>query len=165
MNTETWKRFRIADLFEMERGRTPGKIKQLPGTTPYIGASKLNNGAVAHVDATNAQTWTNKITIANGGDGAAGIAFYQQQEFCASSTVHVLTLLNHDLTSHIGLFISTILSLLHQKYNFGRGLSLQRLAVETIRLPYSGTEPDWNWIEAYMNNQISKVKDELPPWT
>lgn len=147
-----WKQFKYTDLFDLEKGRGPSAAdaKHKPGNTPYIGASAENNGITIYSGHAPAHQG-NVVTIAT--DGSVGEAFYQPQDFNATSNIMVLHLKGHEWNPQIGLFISAIIRQEQNKFSYGRKWGLSRMKESFISLPVtSGGQPDYDLMERYINS-------------
>ena len=160
MNTDTWKRYKFSDLFTLSTGKDYGaaEANANPGTNNFIGSSILNNGITAKTSLPNKQVG-GCLTVAK--DGSVGSAFYQSEPFSTNGHVVILRPTTDFLTPPVVLFLCTVIKLEGSVYNFGRAWGLARMTNSTLKLPTTPTGTiDWNWIEAYVNNQISRLKDK-----
>lgn len=147
-----WKEFKYTDLFEITKcnGITAQEAKQKPGTTPYIGSSESNNGAVLYCS--EKPTYPgNTITVAT--DGSVGSAFYQSKPYCANCHVAMFQLRSRDFSPSIALFLCTLIKKEKYKYNFGRAWSVSRMRESFISLPVTSEgQPDYDLMERYINS-------------
>ena len=81
--------FKIADLFEIVKGKRLTRENQTTGTTPFIGSTELNNGITAYI---GQQPIYNENAITVSYNGSVGQAFYQEKPFWASDDINVLYL-------------------------------------------------------------------------
>jgi hypothetical protein len=143
-----WKWFALGEVFEISKGSRLTKSAQLPGPTPYIGSSAINNGVTNHV--ANEPTFPGGVLTVPY-NGSVGHAFFQPVPFCAGDDVHVL----RDRTGRADrfglLFVAAVIR--HEKYRFtyGRKWHLGRMERSPIKLPAVATgEPDWEYMSRYM---------------
>lgn len=131
------KEFLILELFDYERGRCLVRTKDIMDNwkdrTPILSAKKDCNGFLGthNVDP---KFIAPCISIANGGNGGAGLAFYQSIDFDAISTITVLKP-KFELGREVGLIIGYLLSQYKQIFSFGMGVSNDRIKSMKIYLP------------------------------
>lgn len=156
IDTSNWKKFKVGELFEFERGKEVAPNKNLSGDCPLILESGENNGYSRNVISTKIFDG-NAITVSV---NYAANVFYQENKFCAS--VNIIILRNKYLNKHSGLFIAAILSKNNSKYNYNDKISKNKLFNETIPLPVTpeGT-PDFDYMENYMKEITEKAKKKL----
>ena len=87
LNVESWKEFRLGDLFEIKKGKRLTSEDQTEGTTPYIGAIDSNNGVANKIGQDPIHSGN---TISLSYNGSVGEAFYQPIPFWATDDVNVL---------------------------------------------------------------------------
>lgn len=154
-NFKSWKHFKLLDLFKIENGKDvsdENNPENKDGNIPLVIASSNHNGIGYYIKQSKKIFSSNCITLVNQGDGAAGIAKAHCYDFAATSSVSVLS--NPKLNQSINLFISTVLSKLHDLFDYTYSMSQARLEKITIFLPAKGDEPDWEYMEKYINNEL-----------
>lgn len=164
IDTSNWKKFKVGEVFEFERGKEVAPNKNLSGDCPIILESGENNGYSRNVIPTKIFD-DNAITVSV---NYAANVFYQESKFCAS--VNIIILRNKYLNKHSGLFIAAILSKNNSKYNYNDKISKDKLFNETIPLPVTSEgAPDFDYMEDYMKNltklaakRVEKLKEEKP---
>ena len=145
LNTDTWKEFKISDIFTMERGREKAPNQNENGDTPLINEISTNNGFTRKVKPTKIFKG-NALTVSI---NFAKNVFYQEKDFCAS--VNIVILRNNKLNKYNGLFIATILRHNNKKYSYGYKISKDRLNDTIIKLPATPEgEPDYQFMEDYI---------------
>lgn len=147
LDKEDWTSFRLGELFELRRGRHLLKRDRKPGRTAFVGASAVNNGVTAWIDA-EPDYPGGQITLTN--NGSVGEAFYQSRPFIASGDVTVL-LARDRMPEAAALFVCTVLY--HEKFrwNYGRKWGYRRMVDSVIRLPSTPAgQPDWDRCSSYM---------------
>ncbi len=157
LNTNSWKEFKISELFTIEgKGKDSIDKNGNESYMPCVNAKKNNNGIGGYVDNPKKIFDGKKITVVTQGDGGAGMTYYQDREFCATSSVLVLQPLNFEISKEIGIFIAKICSLSWKPiYSHGKSLTKDVLMNEVIKLPVDrNNNPDWNWIRKYINNTL-----------
>jgi hypothetical protein len=82
------------------------------------------------------------LTLVNAGDGGCGYTFYQRVPFYASSSIYILRFkekyFQYKNNICVNMFMCSIISKLHEKYGFNRGLKMNKLIGdegEEIELP------------------------------
>lgn len=142
----------MKNLFIIDRGERLVKYERLEGEVPLITASAYNNGRTSMIDMDFAiidkekKINENKITI----DMFCNV-FYHQYEYFSDDNVHTLSFLNPEYecyynNPYINLFLLTVISLLKNKFEFGRQVRLKRLENLYIKLPVdSNGNPDWQF--------------------
>lgn len=149
LGVESWKPFKIKDLFVLQTGKAHSDMLDEGNDIPYIGAKKSDNGVMYHCayNPELAQKGNCIIFICNG-QGSVGYANYMNKSFIG--TTDIVAGYNEHLNQHNGLFIATVLCLERPKYSFGRKWKTH-LSDTEINLPVSKNgEPDWLYMENYM---------------
>ena len=166
INTTNWKEFSLSILFEIKAGKYYYSDEYETGETPYVSAATTNNGISQRI---NLDADFKGNCIITGKVGCT--AFYQRENFCATSDVNVLIPKNFIMNDKIGLFISTIINFSENyKWSYGRQCRIGDSKNIIIKLPikltnvgspvlderliYSseGYIPDWNFMENYITN-------------
>ena len=165
LDTGSWKEFRIPDLFDVCAGEYYSSDNYCFGKTPYISASGTSNG-VGMMTNLIPDFKRNKITIGKVG----ATAYYQPEDFCATSDVNVLTPL-FNMNEYIGIFISQVINYSENyKWSYGRQCRVGDTKKIIIKLPVkkdefgkyyidkdqkyskSGYVPDWDFMENYIKS-------------
>lgn len=147
INTQSWKEYRIGDIFLQERGKEKAPNQNESGEIPLINEIESNNGFTRKVEPTQIFKG-NAISVSiNFGKNV----FYQPFDFCAS--VNIVILRNPNLNQYNGLFIATIIRAENARYSYGYKTSKERINDTIIKLPSTSTgEPDWQWMEDYIKS-------------
>lgn len=149
----TLSKFNITDLFEIKSGIRLTKEDLGEPIYPYIGASAFNNGITEMCD-----SWQFENVISVNEDGSVGYAFYHPYKFQLSDRTRAL-IPKFNITENIGVYLSVVLTKSFIGiYNYNLKLSTKRLQKESIYLPEKDGEPDWEYIEDYMNQLKPKMK-------
>lgn len=154
-NFKKWNHFRLLDLFNIENGKDisdENNPENKGGDIPLVIASANHNGIGYYIKKSKKIFPSNCITLVNQGDGASGIAKAHSYNFAATSSVSVLS--NPHLNTNINLFISTVLSKLHDLFDYTYSMSRSRLEKVTIFLPEKNGDPDWEYMEKYIENKL-----------
>ncbi len=152
LNTSEWKTFAISNYFDVVAGNYHYSDEYTCGETPYVTASNINNGIAEYIDL-EPEFKGNCITT-----GKVGCtAFYQPNNFCATSDVNIL-IPKFNLSANIGLFIARIINYNENyRWTYGRQCRVGNTKNIKIKLPVnSDGDPDFEWIEAYMNTLHNK---------
>lgn len=126
---------RQAGLFRAHKGRRLIAAHRKPGTTPFVGASRVNNSITdfAHTPVLFPGGW---VTLIYNGDGGTGHAKYQPVPFSASDDVIALEPLSDQATEPALLLIASMLTQqCVPKFGFGYKLTLHRLGRQKIMAP------------------------------
>ena len=159
IDTSTWKWFKLGGddgLFEIRKGKRLTSEDQTEGTTPYIGAIDSNNG-VSNLIRQNPIHEGNTISLSY--NGSVGEAFYQPAPYWATDDVNALYLRSEygTLCPATGLFVCSVLKHDRYRYSYGRKWTLDNMNDAKVKLPaISGGEPDWRWMESYIDSLHSK---------
>lgn len=149
IDTSDWKSFKITGLFEIESGKTFYKKDLTHGEYPYVGSSSVNNGKT---DNCNMFNFENIISLNM--DGSVGYAFWHPYKLFLSDRCRAL-IPKFKYSDNICLFLCTIMTkTFTQKYNYGKKLVTKRLVEESVYLPEKNGEPDWEYMENFMNELI-----------
>lgn len=170
LNTSEWQEFKLSDLFDISAGIYHYSDEYENGETPYVSASNTNNG-VGQKISLNPDFLGNCIVT-----GKVGCtAFYQPEEFCATSDVNVMTPRGWKLNDKIGLFITTVINKSENyKWCYGRQCRVGDSKEIIIKLPAQkntngkfeidvnhsfssqGYIPDWDFMENFIDSLKSK---------
>jgi hypothetical protein len=149
LTTDSWRPFRLGQLFELKKGKRLTKANMTPGDTPYIGAIDSNNGVSAHIGQPANHT---KGTITVSYNGSVAEAFYQPQDFWATDDVNVLYPM-FDMSPEVALFVCTLIRKEKYRFNYGRKWHLERMRESVIYLPVTpACEPDWSFMAGYIKS-------------
>ena len=163
LHPQTWEEFAIPSLFDVGVGKYYYPDQYNDGQVPYITASNTDNGVGARINL-SPDFSGGKITI--GKIGAT--AYFQNQDFCATSDVNVLTPKSNMNKYHL-LFITSVINFSENyKWSYGRQCRKGDTEGIVIKLPVKcnpngtplidenkqfsdkGYIPDWNFMENYI---------------
>ena len=153
------KLFDFNSVFCSRRGERHIEADQVEGDIAYISSTKMNNGISAYLTPPDFMTlYNNKLTLSN--SGSVGYCFYHDYDFVASDHTTVIWIKDESvkLNRDIALYLKPIIESMRYKYNFGREIKDDRLAKEKILLPAYGGNPDWRFMETYVQSLREKVK-------
>ena len=163
LHPQFWREFAIPELFDVGVGKYYYPDQYNDGQIPYITASDTDNGVGAKINL-SPDFSGGKITI--GKIGAT--AYFQNQDFCATSDVNVLTPKSNMNKYHL-LFITSVINFSENyKWSYGRQCRKGDTEGIVIKLPVKcnpngtplidenkqfsdkGYIPDWNFMENYI---------------
>jgi hypothetical protein len=147
--TDTWRSFKIEDLFEIKKGKPLTKANQIPGETPFIGSIDNNNGLSALIGQEPIHAG-NTITVNY--NGSVAEAFYQPQPFWASDDVNVLYP-KFEMNVYHAMFIVALIRREKYRFNYGRKWHTERMKASKIKLPVTHVGyPDLSFMERYIKS-------------
>lgn len=154
IDTSQWGTFKIKDFFEIYHGKRLKKEDRIPGNLPLVTAGETNQGVAEYIG-NDWPTYENPITI-----DMFGNCFCHDGIFTGDDNVYFL--INHNLSEHIKLYITTIISkTLEGSYGYESQFRQKDADNLTIKLPVTPTgEPDWQYMESYMA-KVMKRCDEI----
>lgn len=156
LDFSNWKEFELLEIFSIEKGKDKSDENNPDnknGKIPLVIASKNHNGIGYYIKESKKIFNKNCISLVTQGDGASGIAKAHSYDFAATSSVSVLK--NKNLNPSINIFISTILSKLHDLFDYTYSINIERLKKIKILLPKDEKgKPNWKYMENYINNKI-----------
>lgn len=161
LEEKEWGEFFLTDIFDtIQRGKRLTKKNQIPGSTPYVSSSALDNGVSNYIsNEENVRSFSHCLTIAN--SGSVGATFYHPYEFVASD--HVTHLKSSGMNKYVYLFIATMVNRIEDKYSFNREINDKRIKREKVMLPLNEYgEINFEYMEqCTMNIMFLKYKQYL----
>lgn len=149
LNIQSWAKYKLSELFDIEKGKRLTKADMIPGSINFLGAISDNNGIREKIETDH--FWKpNCITVNY--NGSVGEAFYQDKPFWASDDVNVLYAKEWwKLNKYIALFIVTVIKANRYRFSYGRKWTLEKMKDSVIKLPSKtdGT-PDFEVMEKYI---------------
>lgn len=131
IDTETWKEFSLYNLFDITAGIYHYPDEYEEGNVPYISASNTDNGIQQRI---NLKPDFSGNCIITGKVGCT--AFYQYEDFCATSDVNILRAKGFSLNQKIGIFITSIINFSENyKWSYGRQCRVGDSKYISIKLP------------------------------
>lgn len=157
IDTTNWREYRMSDLFDI-KGRGTINIEELnlkygEGEYPYITRTEKNNGVTDFFDYKTVER--NVMTIET---TLSGICFYHEYEFSTGDHIAVLKPKKFELNKYIALFIKAIWRKNSYKYDYGRPAVVENIKNTYIILPSKNKEPDWKYMENYMQKLEKQIK-------
>lgn len=143
-----WKEYRLNDLFDIKAGIYHYSDEYEEGKTPYISASNVNNGIAQRI---SLQAEFKGNCIVTGKVGCT--AFYQSEDFCATSDVNIFIPKTFTLNKYIGLFLVSVINKSENyKWSYGRQCRVGDSQQIIIKLPTKDGKPDWDFMEKYIKS-------------
>lgn len=147
LNVTEWKEFKIGEIFNIERGTISNLSEIEEGDCPVVSAYGKNQGIAYYLNVD--KKYSNCLTASFNGSGT-GYCAYHEYEFNINTDCGVL-IPKFEINKFIGLFLSTVINRISEKYVYGRKLSEERLSNEVIKLPIDKKgEIDLKYMEAYI---------------
>lgn len=144
----TWGDFRIDSLFIVEKGKRVTKASRRSGSTRFVGAIDKNNGVADNCDLEPIFP-AHTLTVPYNGNGV-GMAFYQDEPYCASDDVQVLRP-RKQITHWAMLFVAAMIRFEKERFSYGYKWHLERMRATTVHLPMTADgSPDWEGMGSYM---------------
>lgn len=164
IDTQEWGEFRVGDLFDVINSKPYHKKdvielndKYAEGIN-YVTRSKFNNGILCKVFMDDKFIINPKDTISFGAENAD--FFLQEESYITGNKMYYIN--TSKLTNNQILFFKTLLQVtLTQKYGYTDGLTGAKLKEEKIFLPTKNNEPDWEYMEDYINKKQKEVREKL----
>lgn len=148
IDTSSWKKFKISDLFDVKKGKRLTQADMIPGDIKFVGATSTNNGETARIGNTEHIHLANTITVTY--NGSVGEVFYQDEPFWASDDVNVLYP-KFEMTEQVALFLVSMIKKLRGKYSYTQKWVKEALENDEIALPVLEKDvPDWALMEQYI---------------
>jgi len=156
MITSNQQYFKIADLFDIIKGKRLIKENMISGIIPFIGAISINNGVRDYID-DGCINESNCITVNY--NGSVGESFYQNESFIASDDVNILyPKAWWKLNKNIALYICTVLKHNRSRFGYGRKWKTERMLETSLLLPAKDNMPDWGYMEDYVETIAKKIR-------
>ena len=148
IDTSSWKKFKISDLFDVKKGKRLTQADMIPGDIKFVGATSTNNGETARIGNTEHIHLANTITVTY--NGSVGEVFYQDESFWASDDVNVLYP-KFEMTEQVALFLVSVIKKLRGKYSYTQKWVKEALENDEVALPVLEKDvPDWDLMEQYI---------------
>lgn len=155
-------------LFIAHKGKRLIAAHRKPGSVPFVGAAKTNNGIVSFSE-TETLFPGGWVTLVYNGDGATGHAKYQPVPFNASDDVIALEPVSSEASEDALLLLACLLTeQCVSKFSFGYKLTLHRLARQKIMVPATTGEEgqsvvDWEGMTRYGRALRVRVEQFMEP--
>lgn len=166
MKTENWKEFKINKLFEIEscKGLDAGHLKLQDHRDDaykyeFIGRTNSNYGVQGYIKEQNF-LFNNKDTITISQVGTI-VAQYRNNDYYTSQNMFKL-IPKFETKENILLFLVCVLNgYLKPYFGYDSYPTLTSLKKDVIKLPEKNEEPDWKYMERYIEEIKIKYINEL----
>lgn len=156
LNVESWKEFRLGDLFSeiyKAEAHVKGELEcyEVPSdnTIRFISRTEMNNGCDCYVLNNNLSGIEKANAIAIGDTTAT--CFYQGEDFVCGD--HMVICRADWINLHTALFIISILKQEKYKYSYGRAFKMELISNTMLKLPATADDaPDWDYMECYIKS-------------
>lgn len=158
-----WEEFKISDLFHIKSWKDI-QTRNNYWNIPYINSSGVNNWITNYIKEP-IKIYKNVLTIAR--TWTVWATFYQKWKVCVSWNIRVLLPKKSTLNQYIAFFLILCLTKsFKDKFHYWKILWTERLKVNKVLLPVdSEWEPDWNFMERYMQYQEQKLVKQYIKYT
>ena len=159
LENKSWEQFYIGDLFTISSGKRLTKADMKPGSTPFIGATSLNNGITNYVNNTNNSMDSNVLGVNYNGSVVEN--FYHPYTCLFSDDVKRFHLKDYPDNKYVLLFFKTIILKQKVKYMYGYKFNSKRMKQQIILVPVDDEgNPDYKYMEQYMINLEIKLNNK-----
>lgn len=149
-NTTKFHRYKIDEIFDVLK-QPIEEYNVVDKKKVHVISAKNNNNGIKEISVCNKKTFTgNKIVLVTGGNGGAGLAFYQKDDFNITSATIVLSPKISKLlfNEKIGVYCAMQLSKYKNKYSRGLQWNENRIKNDYISLPITDNSSiDYDFIQ------------------
>ncbi len=147
-NDIEFKKFELSYLFDILK-KPKEKYTEQTKKVYMISAKNNNNGVDSIIDSNEKTFKGNKLVLITGGNGGAGLCYYQKNDFNIKSATVVLSPKNIIMNDHIGLYLSQLLSKNKEIYSRYNTWTQKKIKSTIINLPINQDESiNYNYIES-----------------
>ena len=155
LNVEEWKEFRLDELFEITRGRriTKRYISENTGIIPVIAGGEQNQGILGYMSESlkDEFVFMDKCITVSAFGSTGSVLFHDYSCYIDDKAIALQLRKGLPDNTFIMLFLTTLLQQEKYRYNYGRGVLVDRYKMHDIKLPATlEGNPDWEWMEKYM---------------
>ena len=165
IDTSSWRELKIGDVFEkIDTGKIDGKAGDFPTSRdaeheiPLLTSSSQNQGLTRFAPRSVCPTiLSNVISVAS--NGAAGVTFYQEDEFAVLQDAYAIRPIGRDIPNReCGLFLASVIGArLRGNFDWSNKANWSKVRELKIKLPVIETEEiDWR----YMDKRIAELEAE-----
>lgn len=163
IDSSNWQEFPINKIFDAENtGNVLAReIEDGSGTVPFVTASGINNGVVAHIDPRDYKILRGNCILVG---GKTFTLTYQEKNFVSNDSHNfVLRAKDSEVGKKQYLFmLSVIRATYEQKYSWNDAVTKNKMLKEFIKLPIREPDcPDWEYMEIYITKINQNVKEKL----
>lgn len=147
-NDIEFKNFELSYLFDILK-KPKEKYTEQTKKVYMISAKNNNNGIDSIIDSNEKTFKGNKLVLITGGNGGAGLCYYQKNDFNIKSATIVLSPKNIIINDHVGLYLSQLLSKNKEIYSRYNTWTQKKIKSTIINLPINQDESiNYNYIES-----------------
>lgn len=166
IDTQEWKEFRVDDLFEIKPTKNHGRAnKDLFddfGTTPVVVNSSYDNGIGGMTDLKPTEK-APKITFSDTTNAES--IFLQISDFAGYSHIQGLNPIKYESqwNEKTLLYFCTVFKTKALTMSYSYVNKFTRISAESlnIKLPIKNNEPDWDYMEDYIDKKQKEVRKKL----
>lgn len=162
INHSAWQPYRIGDLFDSSNtGNILARdVVDGTGTTPFVTSSGVNNGVVAHIDASKYDLIPGHCILIG---GKTFTLTYQKESFVSNDSHNIVIRLKNNIQSvSVYLFLITaIRASLSRKYEWSDAVTKDKLDNDVILLPTVSDVPDWNFMNTFIDSVSSSARERV----
>lgn len=154
IDTSSWKKFKILDLFTAETGDVDLQQKDVNGKgVALVSSGESNTGVIGKTDVPAKVIPENTITI-----DMFGSVQYRDFPYKMVTHARVFALIpNEPIGREVGLFLATLLRKLMTGFSYNNMCSWNKVKDLEIALPVTAMDvPDWD----YMQERIAELEQE-----
>lgn len=168
---QVWGKFKLMDLFDLDKnGGVLASQSSEEGNSNLVIAAKYNNAVSSKKVSSDKKPFEkNRLTLIKNGNGAAGLAFYQDEEFYSANSVYVLKCKEKEFNENHGLFLVSVIKKFKKEFCHGNAINDDKLFKMEVDLPAitncdGNMVPDWHYMDNFMDNIFKNIKkfDVLP---
>lgn len=169
LNVESWKEFKLTDIFIVRGGFYNKKPEhEVEGNIPFLASTETNNGVTEYYSIDDIRKWdktgninnTLSLKIYKGNciavtvNGSVCNAFYQAEDFTCSHDITALYPIGHTFTKSQALFICTVIMKEKYRWSYGRKPhDVKKFGKSIIKLPVTTSDNvDWDFMERYIKS-------------
>lgn len=162
IDTSTWKKFKIEDLFDIKLPSARSEKNYSEGNTRYVSSGAFNNGVANYLEPKLNETLDKGhcITVSP----LDGASFWQDEDFMGrgGSGASISMLYNDNLNELRALFICSVIRNTAQRFGYSDLLNSTNLKTLELTLPAtSDGQPDWDYMESYMKAVMEESEKSL----
>ena len=162
IDISTWKKFECKELFDCKNtGNILARnIVDGSGRTPFVTASGYNNGVVAYIDASQYEIISGHCILVG---GKTFTITNKKEDFVSNDSHNFVIRVKKNISELCYLFLVTVIySYFSQKYSWNDAVTKDKLMADEIPLPVTvDGQPDWAFMEAYMDRIMSDSEKRL----
>ncbi len=156
-----WRAFTLDSITIITGGRDWEVYNRTSGTSPFIGASSINNGITDFVNIVGREKYTDAGVIGINRNGSVGYAFYHPYKAYFSGDTRFLEVIGYKNNRYVNQFIQTSIMKQKEKYAYGYKMGTERIKRQVVMLPQKDDKPDYNFMEQYMKRMENRILQKM----